>query len=231
MYCKKCGYKLEEDAKICPFCNHKVDEEIVKYEEKQTVKEETIGNNNNGLVNYEKIDNEAVMSDVRTSLGYVNLKTKFWHHVLIACGGYLLMNLIFSVVGSAILSGYMNKGYNFDCIMHATTTSEMYACPIEQLSPYLFVSSIGQVIGELGIVLVVLLIFIKYLKTFVENKFDVLDSVKTITFSNKMPVTLSLAIVLDDASKAEKLHNAFSTLDNVSFVVDVPLFFCAAANC
>ena len=169
MYCKKCGYKLEEDAKVCPFCNHKVDEEIVKYEEKQIVKEETIGNNDNGLVNYEKIDNEAAMSDVRTSLGYVNLKTKFWHHVLIACGGYLLMNLIFSVVGSAILSGYMNKGYNFDCIMHATTTSEMYACPIEQLSPYLFVSSIGQVIGELGIVLVVLLIFIKYLKTFVSE--------------------------------------------------------------
>ena len=56
MYCKKCGYKLEEDAKVCPFCNHKVDEEIVKYEEKQIVKEETIGNNDNGLVNYEKID-------------------------------------------------------------------------------------------------------------------------------------------------------------------------------
>lgn len=53
----------------------------------------------------------------------------------------------------------------------------------------------------------------KYLKSFVENKFDILDSIKNITFSNKMPVTLSIAIVLDEASKAEKLHNAFSTLD------------------
>lgn len=53
----------------------------------------------------------------------------------------------------------------------------------------------------------------KYLKTFVESKFDVLDTVKTITFSNKMPVTLSIAIVLDEATKAEKLHNAFSTID------------------
>ena len=53
----------------------------------------------------------------------------------------------------------------------------------------------------------------KHLKTLVENKFDILDSVKNITFSNKMPVTLSIAIVLDEASKAEKLYNAFSTLD------------------
>ncbi len=53
----------------------------------------------------------------------------------------------------------------------------------------------------------------KYLKMFVETKFDVLDSIKTITFSNKMPVTLSIAVILDDVSKAEKLHNAFSTLD------------------
>ena len=53
----------------------------------------------------------------------------------------------------------------------------------------------------------------KHLKTFIESKFDVLDSIKNITFSNKMPVTLSIAVVLDEASKAEKLHNAFSTLD------------------
>lgn len=53
----------------------------------------------------------------------------------------------------------------------------------------------------------------KYLKTFVESKFDVLDSIKNITFSNKMPVTLSIALVLDEASMAEKLRNAFSTID------------------
>jgi len=53
----------------------------------------------------------------------------------------------------------------------------------------------------------------KYLKSFVESKFDVLDSIKNITFSNKMPVTLSIAIVLDESSMAEKLHNSFSTID------------------
>ena len=53
----------------------------------------------------------------------------------------------------------------------------------------------------------------KYLKQFVDTKFDVLDTIKTITFSNKIPVTLSIAVVIDEATKANKLHNAFSTLD------------------
>jgi c-di-AMP phosphodiesterase-like protein len=52
-----------------------------------------------------------------------------------------------------------------------------------------------------------------HLKDFVESKFDILDTVKNITFSNKIPVTLSIVIVNDNVSKAEKLHNAFSTLD------------------
>lgn len=53
----------------------------------------------------------------------------------------------------------------------------------------------------------------KHLKKLVEEKFDVLDSIKNITFSNKIPVTLSIAVVLDETSMAEKLHNAFSTID------------------
>lgn len=53
----------------------------------------------------------------------------------------------------------------------------------------------------------------KYLKGFVDSKFEILDSVKNISFSNKVPVTLSLAIVLDEASKEENLKNAISTLD------------------
>ena len=28
MYCKKCGYKLNESDSRCPFCNHPVNEEI-----------------------------------------------------------------------------------------------------------------------------------------------------------------------------------------------------------
>ena len=53
----------------------------------------------------------------------------------------------------------------------------------------------------------------KYLKQIVDNKFEILDNIKNITFSNNLPLTLSIALVLDDATKAEKLHNAFATLD------------------
>ena len=166
MFCKKCGYKLKEDAKVCPFCNHKVDEEIVKQKEKQTAEVKN-QNNNNGLVNYEKIDNEAAMSKIRTSLGYVNLKTSFSHHILIACGGYLLMNLLFNFVGGAILAGLIDNGYVYECIRVAKTPSEIYACPIEELKPYMLVSMIGQIVGELVVAIVVVLLFIKHIKTFI----------------------------------------------------------------
>ena len=53
----------------------------------------------------------------------------------------------------------------------------------------------------------------KYLKQIIENKFDILDTIKSTTFSNNLPITLSISLVLDETSKAEKLHNAFTTLD------------------
>ena len=53
----------------------------------------------------------------------------------------------------------------------------------------------------------------KHVKQFVESKFDILDNVKNITSSNNLPITLSIALVMDNASRAEKLHNAFATLD------------------
>ena len=53
----------------------------------------------------------------------------------------------------------------------------------------------------------------KYLKEFTESKFDILNSVKTITFRNNVPVTLSIAIATGDQSKDEKLHDAYSAMD------------------
>lgn len=53
----------------------------------------------------------------------------------------------------------------------------------------------------------------KYLKAFTDSKFEILDSVKDITFDNKMPVTLSIGIIAEDGTKAEKLNNAYSSID------------------
>jgi len=53
----------------------------------------------------------------------------------------------------------------------------------------------------------------KYLKSFTDSKFDILDTIKNITFSNKIPVTLSIAIVIDDNTLEKNFQNAYSTLD------------------
>ena len=51
------------------------------------------------------------------------------------------------------------------------------------------------------------------LKTYIENKFSVLDSVREINLGNKIPATLSLGIGLDGESFAANDENCFSALD------------------
>lgn len=53
----------------------------------------------------------------------------------------------------------------------------------------------------------------KYIKVFTNAKFEILDTIKEISFSNKIPVTLSIAIVVEDGTKNEKFQNAISTID------------------
>lgn len=53
----------------------------------------------------------------------------------------------------------------------------------------------------------------KYIKVFSNAKFEILDTIKDISFSNKIPVTLSIAIVVEDGTKNEKFQNAISTID------------------
>lgn len=53
----------------------------------------------------------------------------------------------------------------------------------------------------------------KYIKAFTDSKFEILDSVKEITYSNKIPVTLSIGIIADDATKNESFQNAMAAID------------------
>lgn len=53
----------------------------------------------------------------------------------------------------------------------------------------------------------------KYIKVFSNSKFEILDTIKEISLSNKIPVTLSVAIVVDEGNKYEKLQSAISTMD------------------
>ena len=53
----------------------------------------------------------------------------------------------------------------------------------------------------------------KYIKVFTDAKFEILDTIKEISLSNKIPVTLSIAIVVDEGTKNEKMQGAISTID------------------
>lgn len=53
----------------------------------------------------------------------------------------------------------------------------------------------------------------KYVKNFIEQKFEILDAIKEISLSNKIPVTLSLGMVIEEGTNQEKFQNALATID------------------
>lgn len=53
----------------------------------------------------------------------------------------------------------------------------------------------------------------KFIKAFTDSKFEILNEIKEITLSNKIPVTLSIGIVVEDETQNEKLKNALATID------------------
>ena len=143
MYCKKCGYQLENNAKECPFCHEPVNQQV-EYPE------------------YQKLDKEEKTS-YRDKLGYVNLKINGWIHAIIGCVGYALMNILFSFVGAALVASLKNQGIDFSCAMGEEGIS---ACPLEVQVAYTKAAATGQVICELLVVGIVALIFMKFLKYF-----------------------------------------------------------------
>ena len=59
-----------------------------------------------------------------------------------------------------------------------------------------------------------LMIFEKrFIKNFVDSKFQILNDIKEISLGNKIPVTLSIGIVVDDGSGIQKLQNTMAAVD------------------
>lgn len=59
-----------------------------------------------------------------------------------------------------------------------------------------------------------LMIFEKrYVKSFIDSKFQILNDIKEISLSNKIPVTLSIGIVVDDGTGIQKLQNTTAAVD------------------
>ena len=143
MFCKKCGYQLDNNAKKCPFCGEPTGN--IEYPEYQDLR---------------KTEEKA---DYRDKLGYVNLKINGWIHAIIGVVGYALMNILFSFVGAALVASLRNQGMDFSCALGEEGLS---ACPIEVQIAYTKAAATGQVICELLVVGIVALIFMKFLKYF-----------------------------------------------------------------
>ena len=143
MYCKKCGYNISDDKLVCPFCNTVVEKE-------------------NKYSDYVKLDETKEANGIRNNLGYVKLKTNWFLHILIACAGYLAMNVLFTVVSAILIAYYRSAGNDFSCVSQGN-------CSMEINNLVNKITAISQVISELFIVAIVILIFHKHIKTFFKN--------------------------------------------------------------
>lgn len=180
MYCKKCGFKLEENATVCPFCNHDVNEkeEVVEkkvkttyhYSEvnkdikevKETIKEVKVEPAKE-YININKTNKKKVVG-LRSELGYLNLNTQFWHHTLIASVGYIVMYFLIVFIGRGLVSSYKEAGMDFSCVN--PDTGDMSACPIEITTAYVKISCIAQVVAELLVISMIALLFFRHLVPF-----------------------------------------------------------------
>ncbi|MCI5745987.1 MAG: CPBP family glutamic-type intramembrane protease [Erysipelotrichaceae bacterium] len=139
MFCKHCGRQLNDNDVYCPVCGTKVVD--YAYNEK-TIK-------------------ETIKESIRNQAGYVDLKSKWWHHLLVAAVGYIAMYILSSIILSVMVIVYQNMGYDFSCYL-----DETISCPIEVENAYLFISSLSQILAEIIVIVSVMIIYRKYLKHF-----------------------------------------------------------------
>ena len=171
MYCKKCGFKLVGDETKCPFCGYEFSE---KEEVKETESEPQIERQQEQIED-NQVEKYGVSNDkyekaikknrdiIRTNLGFVDIHTKWWVHLLFACVGYILVEVLISVFASIGIIVKRNNGVDFSCV---SLDGGLSSCPIAVQKAYYSVVNVSQVIGEILLVLIIALIFIKYIKVF-----------------------------------------------------------------
>ena len=233
MYCKKCGFELQAHNTKCPFCNHPVEIEIVPVvnnkEFKKVEREEILIQEEVNPQVEEKIVEDVKKQEYvhyskpkmtylkRNFLGYLNLKTQFWHHALIASIGYIAMYVLIILIGRLMIASYQANGIDFSCIAEGN----LEACSPEVAGAYMKVNVVSQVVAELLIVIAVALIFMKYLKPlFSEFKDGKTWKWVGIGFGLMYGLTLIYSIILT----ALDLTSSSTNQDSVnSIIFDNPL--------
>lgn len=156
MFCKKCGFQFSDREQKCPFCGAYINEtKNIAKNTKTEKKVEPSTPKYNDYVPYNQKEDKEEMN----SLGYVKLRAQWWQHLLIACGGYILMYVLYSIISSIGVVIAKNNGVIFDCINDSTK-----ACSVGAETTYYILSMVSQVLAEILIVVVVIIIFRKYLK-------------------------------------------------------------------
>lgn len=160
MYCKKCGYQLKDNETICPFCKHDSNEVIISKKTEEKPKPSYGQYQNYFATEEEKCEK------LRNNNGYVKLNTRWVHHLFVAAGGYLLMNLLSIIIVLIVQSIYTSKGYDFSCIQPDLSHD---ACAIGVFETYVKISSVAQLVAEILVVALIAVIFRKYIKEFIKQ--------------------------------------------------------------
>lgn len=152
MNCPYCGHEIDEKDKFCKTCNkpnayykedvvdtNVLNQEYVQYNQK-----------------YDKYEESNKLDALRTDMGYVNLNTKWYHHLLIASVGYIAMYIIVYILVFAY------SAINAEVLSCAKTNS----CSVEVLEKVNLAEATIQLVGELSVIAIVAIIFRKRLKQF-----------------------------------------------------------------
>ena len=111
-------------------------------------------------------DKNEQCEKLRNADGYVNLKTNWIHHMLIAAGGYLLMNVLSIIFVVIIQSMYQAKGWDFACIKQDLSHD---SCPVGVFETYITISTISQLVAELLVVAIVMFLFKNKIKELINQ--------------------------------------------------------------
>lgn len=148
MFCKKCGFNIPEGEYVCPYCNTKA-KDIYRDSKDNVTNQEEMQHSKD----YDPVD-EYGMGIFRNKLGYIDLKTRPLHHVLIAILGYLAMNILFIIIGRMAVRF---SGLDLSCM-------EADICSVEVKTQYNLIVAITQVVCELLVVVAAIIMFRKYFK-------------------------------------------------------------------
>ena len=102
----------------------------------------------------------------KNQLGYLDLNTKSWHHIILTICGYLAMTLILLLIVNIALVVYIANGMDLSYFINGVNSGTYDP---EAALLYQKLSTIGQVISQIIVVGIVAVLFRKYFGSFIRQ--------------------------------------------------------------